>query len=94
MLESIDPNNARMLGLYFADTTVKGEAEIQDYKVEAHYTIKAKKVTVCGVVQKIGGKYSALPSLKDNLDLVQTDKSWWEFDKDFNEPHFGEVKLS
>lgn len=94
MFGSLDPNNARMLGLYFVDSSVESEDEIYDYKVEADYLIQGKKIRICGVVQNVGGKYSYVPILNNPLTAIQTDKTWWEFDKDFNETHFGRVRLS
>ncbi len=94
MFGSLDTNNARMLGLYFVDSSVKSENEIYDYKVEANYIIQSKETIICGVVQSVGGKYSDLPVLKDPLIAIQTNKTWWEFDKDFNESHLGKVRLS
>ncbi len=94
MFGSLDPNNARMLGLYFVDSSVESEDEIYDYKVEADYLIQGKKIRICGVVQNVGGKYSYVPIINNPLTAIQTDKTWWEFDKDFNETHFGRVRLS
>lgn len=91
MMGSTDPNNARLLGLYFVDKSASGE--IYDYKIETNYFIKNKPVTICGVVEGIGGAYTSLPILKPALTAIQMQQTWWEFDKDFSESHYAKVRL-
>jgi hypothetical protein len=95
MLESIDPNVARMLGLYYVDKKVETQEEIYDYKIEASYSFNLKRETLCGVVQSVGGRYTTQPMLQPSLSGLQINKTWWEFDDSLlNKSHLGNVKLT
>ena len=94
MLGSIDPNNARMLGLYYVDKDIQDVNNIYDYKIQANYEIQSRDISICGVVQSIGGQYSSLPYLDKPLNLNQLGNTWWEFDEDFSKSHWGKVELS
>jgi hypothetical protein len=91
MMGSMDPNIARLLGLYYVDTAIKSEKEIYDYKIEAVYK---KKVTTCGVVLKVGGRFSGLPQIEGQLAATQTKSTWWEFDPEYTARHLGKVRLT
>ncbi|RYE59470.1 MAG: hypothetical protein EOP48_00785 [Sphingobacteriales bacterium] len=93
MLHALDPNIARMMGLYFVDSIVKVEENaFYDYKIVAYYKDKKE---LCGIVQQIPGKYAGKPELINDISATQTGNTWWEFDTQLRPlKHSGKVRLS
>ncbi len=91
---SIDPNIARMLGLYYVDTKITGPGSVFDYKVEAFYKNAFFKNSICGVAVNVGEQYAEIPKIGTPLTLTQTDETHWEFDKEYVPTHLGKVRLS
>jgi len=94
MLGCIDPNIARLAGLYFVDNNAKSPDEVFDYKVEAVYKNIYSDKSICGVILNIGGRYSEQPKLNEQFNFTQINNTRWEFDKEYNAKHFGKVRLA
>ena len=94
MLHALDPNIARMLGLYFVDTTVKdGQSDFFDYKVVVAY--KKTNTELCGIVQNISKQFAARPTLKNNFTATQVSNTRWEFDTQLKPSRqLGKVRLT
>ena len=90
----IDPNIARLAGLYFVDTSAKDPDVLYDYKVEAKYNNNYYQKTLCGVILNVGGKYSQLPKLQEPLITTQIQSTRWEFDNEYNPKHLGKVRIA
>jgi len=94
MLGCIDPNVARLAGMYFVDTSVQETSAIYDYKVEAGYNNSYFKKSICGVILNIGAKYSEKPILEEPLMTTQINATRWEFDNDYKATQLGQVRLA
>lgn len=95
MLGSIDPNNARLLGLYWVDSENNiDNQKTYDYKIEAIYSNKFANKPVCGLLLNIGGVYTPIASLSENLHLKQGERTWWEFDNKYNFSQWTDLKSS
>ena len=94
LIGCIDPNIARLAGLYFVDTTAKDLDVLYDYKVEAKYNNNYYQKTLCGVILNVGGKYSELPTLQEPLITTQIQSTRWEFDNEYNPKHLGKVRIA
>jgi hypothetical protein len=94
MLGCIDPNVARLAGMYFVDTSVQEHSAIHDYKVEAVYNNSYFKKSICGVILNIGSKYSEKPILEGPLVATQINSTRWEFDNDYKGTQLGQVRLA
>lgn len=79
-LSIIDPNIARILGLYFIDEKI-GPGKKYDYRIIANY--EGKK-PVCGTVMNLGNVYDPLPVVAD-LKASQSDESFFRFNKGLDE---------
>lgn len=90
MMQSIDPNIARMMGLYFVDLKAK-KGELVDYKIEAIYN---NGLSICGIVNGVGGTHTPKPLIANALSRISTnDSTWWEFDDNFNPSQYGNILL-
>ena len=94
LIGCIDPNIARLAGLYFVDTSAKDPDVLYDYKVEAKYNNNYYQKTLCGVILNVGGKYSELPTLQEPLITTQIQSTRWEFDNEYNPKHLGKVRIA
>jgi hypothetical protein len=94
MLGCLDPNVARLAGLYFVDTSVREPSTVYDYKVEAGYNNSYFKKSICGVILNIGAKYSEKPFLDEPLITTQINSTRWEFDGDYKATQLGQVRLA
>ena len=94
MMHSLDPNIARMLGLYYVDTHAKEIQEtVFDYKIVAEYSKIGK--TICGVVQQLGKTPAAKPKLPNDFSAMQTSSTRWFFDTALKpEKQLGKVRLT
>jgi hypothetical protein len=94
MMHSLDPNIARMLGLYYVDTQVKEIQEtVFDYKIVAEYTKIGK--TICGVIQQLGKIPAPKPRLPNDFSAAQISSTRWLFDAALKpEKQLGKVRLT
>lgn len=93
MLHAIDPNFARIMGLYFVDSSVKeGETSVFDYKIVASYKDKKE---LCGIVQRVPAEYSGKPELQEDISATQIRNTIWEFDEQLRPiSHPGKVRIN